>query len=104
MSSLVSNQILTMLTFLSKKKKKNLLTATICVLCTNGELHVHFSSCMDEELMRKLEVDQSWRFNNQDANVAVSFPFISSMRAKNVSKMVRLVDGRLPNGAISPLS
>ena len=61
-------------------------------------------SCVDEELMRKLEVDQSWRFRNRDANVAVSFPFLSSMRAENVSKMVRLVDGRLPNGAIAPLS
>ena len=39
-----------------------------------------------------------------DANVAVSFPFLSSMRAENVSKMVRLVGGHLPNGAIAPLS
>ena len=39
-----------------------------------------------------------------DANVAVSFPFLSSMRAENVSKMVQLVGGCLPNGAIAPLS
>ena len=39
-----------------------------------------------------------------DANVAVNFPFLSSMRAENVSKMVRLVGGHLPNGAIAPLS
>nr|CAN80232.1 hypothetical protein VITISV_003213 [Vitis vinifera] len=59
---------------------------------------------VDEELMCKLEMDQSSRFRNRDANVAVSFPFLSSMRPENVSKMVRLVGGPLPKGAIAPLS
>ena len=44
-SYLVSVQILTMLTFLSKKQKKKEKSSqpTICVLCTNDGLHVHFS-------------------------------------------------------------
>ena len=129
-SSLVSNQILTMLTFLSKKQKKNphsplyaycalmmdcmstspdawiVFSHAECVLCPTLSRMQPFClwQHVDEELMYKLEVNQSWRFRNRDANVAVSFPFLSSMRAENVSQMVRLVGGRLPNGAIAPLS
>ena len=130
-SSLVSNQILTMLTFLSKKNKKGSPHSPLDAYCalmvdcmsTSPHAWTVFShagcvSCptlsrmqplclwqhVDEELMCKLEMDQSSRFRNRDANVAVSFPFLSSMRAENVSQMVRLVGGRLPNGAIAPLS
>ena len=130
-SYLVSVQILTMLTFLSKKQTKKNPHSPLYAYCalmmdcmsTSLDAWIVFShaECMlcptlsrmqpfclwqhvDEELMCKLEVNQSWRFRNRDANVAVSFPFLSSMRAENVSQMVRLVGGRLPNGAIAPLS
>nr|CAN78513.1 hypothetical protein VITISV_042695 [Vitis vinifera] len=75
-----------------------------CVLCPTLSRMQPFClwQHVDEELMCKLEVDQSWRFRNRDANVAVSFPFLSSMRAENVSQMVRPLKStsRLPRVTI----